>query len=75
MTEMRDFISQDTGKRKVIERKLSVNCHACGENISCPDGQDFWFWIKSGDIIDFRKRHENCPQKLIGAQIDTTEIE
>lgn len=65
-----------TGKRKVIERALSVNCQFCGASLHCPADADFWFWLKNGDVQDFKRAHEaHGFPRMVGAEIKVSEKE
>jgi hypothetical protein len=63
---------QPTGKKKVVERRMRVNCHVCGVSISCPAEADVWAWLKCGDVIDFFAAHRpHGGERAVGAEIET----
>jgi len=47
------------GKKKKVERKLTLHCHACRVDLACPPDQDFWFWMKSAEAIAFVGEHKS----------------
>ncbi len=62
------------GKRRVIERALSVNCKFCGASLHCPPDADFWFWLKDGMVVDFKREHEaHGFPRMVGAEIRVIE--
>lgn len=58
------------GRKRQIERRMTLHCRTCRALLPCPPEADMWAWIKSGDVLDFKKAHDG---HRVGAEIETIE--
>lgn len=74
MSSVIDLLTSD-GRRKKIERAMSVNCHVCRASLDCPQDQDFWVWLESPDVMAFYLDHDHGRPRAVGAEITVLERE
>lgn len=72
MSQLIEF-AQD-GRKKVIERRMTMHCHVCSASLPCPEGADFWVWVVGEQVRVFKQLHlAHGNERTVGAQI--TEVE
>lgn len=65
-----------SGKRKLIERKVSIKCLMCGDVLVCPPGSEEWSWLGSAAVADFKTAHyAHGNERTVGAEIQFVEKE
>ena len=69
-------IEQPGKRRKVVERKLVVHCHGCGQKLESPGDVDIWAWGKCGEVkvfYDEHRPHGTDDNRTVVTQIVTVE--
>jgi hypothetical protein len=71
---MEVFVLQDNGRKKKITRHLVVRCLACRKKLDCPSSGDFWGWLKSVEVDEFRAVHLlHADPNRVGAEMEIIE--
>lgn len=66
----------DDGRRRRIRRTLSMRCLGCGAEVPCPSEAEWWGWLRTPEVGDFRAVHgASCGVHAVGAQVEVTESE
>ena len=72
---METLVFQANGRKKKIKRSVRVNCLGCGVSLPCPPGENFWGWLKSETVSNFKFAHSTHGKDAVGAEMTIDEID
>ena len=72
---METLVFQANGRKKKIFRSMRMNCKGCGASLPCPPGENFWGWLKSDMVNNFKFAHSTHGNAAVGAEMTIDEID
>lgn len=64
-----------SGRRKRLERRMVVRCHACDVNLHCPADIEQFGWIKTGLAQSFLREHRGHGHNAAGWHFEFIDLD